>query len=288
MPGGPKDAASSRGTSSNDGSVKDVDCIHFLQWSLPRLGLRWAGFRRVRGQVCKRLRRRLAALSLKDLSDYRALLAADEGEWRQLDGLCRVSISRFYRDQGVWRWLERDLLPQLAVQASARGETRLRIWSAGCASGEEPYTLALMFAFGDTPKSCEPEILATDADPHLLARARRACYPGSSLRELPAKWRAAFERSGEEFCLRPEYRTPVRFLAQDIRREVPTGRFDLVLCRNLVFTYFQAPLQAAIARRLTDVLVPGGLLLLGSHESLPEAVPGLVQERRWLHRREMA
>ena len=227
--------------------MKDADCIHFLQWSLPRLGLRWAGFRRVRGQVCKRLRRRLAALGLRDLWDYRALLAEDAAEWRQLDALCRVSISRFYREQGVWRCLERDLLPQLTVLASARGENRLRIWSAGCASGEEPYTLALMFALSNTPKSGEPEILATDADPHLLARARRACYPGSSLRELPAKWRTAFARSGDEFCLRPEYRQPVRFLAQDIRRDVPTGRFDLVLCRNLVFTYFQAPLQAAIA-----------------------------------------
>ena len=268
-------------------SVKDADCIHFLQWALPQLGLRRAGFRRVRGQVCKRLRRRLAALSLKDLSDYRALLEADAAEWRQLDGLCRVSVSRFYRNQGVWSYLERELLPQLAVQASARGETRLRIWSAGCASGEEPYTLALMFELGDTPQRCEPAILATDADPHLLTRARRACYPGSSLRKLPPTWRTAFERSGEEYCLSREYRTPVRFLAQDIRLDVPDGRFDLVLCRNLVFTYFQAPLQSAIAGRLAEVLVPGGFLLLGSHESLPEAVPGLVKERPWLHQRKM-
>ena len=275
-------------TSSNDGAVKDVDCIHFLQWSLPRLGLRWAGFRRVGGQVCKRLHRRVAALGLKDLLDYRARLAADKEEWRQLDGLCRISISRFYRDQGVWRWLEQDLLPQLAVQASAHGENRLRIWSAGCASGEEPYTLALMFAFGEVHANIKPEILATDAGPHLLARARRACYPGSSLRELPAKRRIAFARSGEEFCLGPEYRQPVRFLEQDIRQDLPTERFDLVLCRNLVFTYFETPLQAAIAKRLTEVLVPGGLLLLGCHESLPEAVPGLMQERPWLYRRETA
>ncbi len=270
--------------------MKDADCIHFLQWALPRLGLRRAGYRRVRGQVCKRLRRRLAALGLKDLSDYRALLAvdaADAAEWRQFDRLCRVSVSRFYRDQGVWRCLERELLPQLVAQAAVRGGARLRIWSAGCASGEEPYTLALMFALGDTLKSGEPEILATDADPHLLARARRACYPRSSLRELPATWRAAFERSGVAFCLRPEYRTPVRFLAQDIRRDVPDGRFDLVLCRNLVFTYFEEPLQAVIAGRLAEVLVPGGCLLLGSHESLPEAVAGLVQERPWLHQRKM-
>jgi len=267
--------------------MNDADCIRFLQWSLPRLGLRWAGFRRVRGRVCKRLRRRLAILGLKELSDYRALLEADAAEWRQLDGLCRVSVSRFYRDRGVWSRLERELLPQLVVQASMRGETRLQIWSAGCASGEEPYTLALMFALGDAPKSCKPEILATDADPHLLVRARRAVYPGSSLRELPVKWRAAFEKSGDEFCLGPEYRTPVQFLVQDIRRDFPDGRFDLILCRNLVFTYFQAPLQAVIAGRLAEVLVPGGLLLLGSHESLSEAVPGLTQERPWLYRGEM-
>ena len=172
--------------------------------------MRWAGFRWVRGQVCKRLRRRLAALGLKDLSDYRALLAADAPEWRQLDGLCRISISRFYRDRGVWRCLERELLPQLVAQAFARAENRLRIWNVGCASGEEPYTLALMFAFGDAPMRCEPEILATDTDHHLLVRARRACYPGSSLRELPMKWRTAFDRSGEEFCLSQEYRTAVR------------------------------------------------------------------------------
>jgi chemotaxis methyl-accepting protein methylase len=100
----------------------------------------------------------------------------------------------------------------------ARGESRLRIWSAGCASGEEPYTLALMFAFGETPKRCEPAILATDADPHLLRRARYACYHPTSLRALPQTWRTAFEKSDDQFCLSPEYRTPVRFLAQDIRR----------------------------------------------------------------------
>ena len=144
-----------------------------------------------------------------------------------------------------------------------------------------------MFALGDTPKNYKPEILATDADSHLLARARRACYTGSSLRELPVKWHAAIERSGDGFCLGPEYRAPVRFLAQDIRRDFPNGRFDLVLCRNLVFTYFQAPLQADIAGRLAEVIVSGGLLLLGFHESLPEAVPGLAQERPWLYRRAM-
>ena len=266
--------------------MKDTECTPFLQWVVPRLDLRWDGFRRVRGQVCKRLRRRMAELGLKELADYRARLERDSGEWRILDGMCRISISRFYRDQGVWRHLAQEVLPRLAAQTQAGGESRLRIWSVGCASGEEPYTLALMFAFGETPQHCLPEILATDADPQLLARAQRACYPGSSLRELPSTWRAAFETSDNGFCLRPFYRKPVQFQVQDIRQDLPHGRFDLIICRNLVFTYFQAPLQAAIAEHLTELLVPGGYLLLGSHESLPEALPGLVLERPWLYRRD--
>ena len=268
--------------------MEDSECIGFLQWASPRLGLRWAGFRRVHGQVCKRLRRRLTALGLIGLSAYRRLLETDAAEWEALDRLCRVSISRFYRDRGVWRHLEDELLPRLVAQALARGADRLRLWSAGCASGEEPYTLALIFAFDRPSGIAGYEILATDADPHLLERARRGCYPRTSLRELPESWRVAFEASGDEHCLRPEYRTAVRFLEQDIRRGWPEGRFDLILCRNLVFTYFDASLQAAIARRLAASLVPGGLLLLGSHECLPEGVPGLVRERPCLYRRVQA
>jgi chemotaxis protein methyltransferase CheR len=172
-----------------------------------------------------------------------------------------------------------------AAQVSAHGDTRLRIWSAGCASGEEPYTLALVLALGRTRADCESEIVATDADPCLLRRAGRACYPESSLRELPTPWRTAFRQVGDELCLHPRYRESVRFLEQDIRRSQPDGRFDLILCRNLVFTYFQLSRQSGIAARLAEKLVPGGLLLLGSHESLPEPVPGLEREQAWLYRR---
>jgi chemotaxis protein methyltransferase CheR len=140
----------------------------------------------------------------------------------------------------VWRTLECEILPRLAERARVRGETRLWIWSAGCASGEEPYTLALLFAFNHERLSeCAPEILATDTEPHLLERARRACYPATSLRDVPDSWRAAFERFDDEHCLRAEYRTPVCFLRQDIRSALPENRFDLILCRNLVFTYFE-------------------------------------------------
>lgn len=265
--------------------VKDAECTGFLQWALPRLGMRWAGFRRVRRQVCKRLGRRVAELGLKDLAGYCALLETDPEEWTRLDSLCRISISRFCRDRGVWRSLEHDILPRLAVQARTRGDDRLQIWSAGCASGEEPYSLALLFAFGEGLGDCQAQILATDAEPVLIERARLACYPASSLRDLPETWRTAFKESDNRRCLRPVYRRSVRFLEQDIRRASPQGPFDLILCRNLAFTYFGQPLQESLTERVAEALVPGGFLVLGVHESLPQPGEWLTAERSWLYRR---
>ena len=192
--------------------MRDTACVAFLQWALPQLSLRWSGFRRVRGQVCKRLSRRLTALGLKDLSEYRARLETDTREREVFDELCRISISRFYRDQGVWRTLECEILPRLADRARARGETRLRIWSAGCASGEEPYTLALMFALGEAPADFEPAVVATDADPHRLQSDWRItwCIRLSSLevKGLPHRHDACvsllgFEADGYPTALRP-------------------------------------------------------------------------------------
>ncbi|MGD8911021.1 MAG: CheR family methyltransferase [Chromatiales bacterium] len=267
--------------------MNDSDCVRFLQWALPRLGMRWRGFRRVRRQVCRRLQHRLSGLQLDNVAQYRSLLAGGEAqaEWAVLDRLCRISISRFYRDKGVFQSLEHELLPCLQAQVLAQGRQLLRIWSIGCASGEEPYTLALMCAFTQAVSHSPVEIVATDSDPHLLGRARRACYPASSLRELPASWRLAFEIRNDEFCLQSKIRAGVRFAEQDIRQQSVDGDFDLILCRNLVFTYFIPALQVEIAQRLAHILVPGGLLLLGVRETLPESLPVLEAESAWLYRR---
>ncbi len=264
--------------------MRDADCVSFLQWALPRLGLHWPGFRRVRRQVCKRLARRLKALGLTDLAAYRAVLESDADEWRQLDALCRISVSRFCRDRGVFRLLGDEILPQLADQIRARGGTGLRIWSAGCASGEEPYSLALLWRFDERCSDLALELVATDVDAGLLRRAQRACYRPSSLRELPPRWWRGFEKRGEEWCLRPAYRAPVCLSEQDIRETCPQGGFDLLLCRNLAFTYFVPAMQMAVARRLRLSLAPGGVLLLGAHERLPEPLPGLEPEEPWLYR----
>ncbi|WP_141588889.1 protein-glutamate O-methyltransferase CheR [Myxococcus sp. AB056] len=260
--------------------MTDRECVELLQWAAPRLRLRWEGFRRVRGQVCKRIGRRLKALGLPDAGAYRARLEAVPSEWDALDALCRVTISRFYRDARVFEVLRHDLLPARLESLRSQGEATLRAWSAGCASGEEPYTLSVLFQLGLEPRfpGARLALVATDADAGLLARAARGCYPRGALRELPRAWaERAFPGPGDEPCLAPEFRRAVDFLQQDLRSQMPDGPFHLVLCRNVAFTYFAPPLQREVLSRLVARLVPGGLLVIGGHESLPEGDFGLTR-----------
>jgi chemotaxis protein methyltransferase CheR len=256
--------------------VSDADCVLFLQWALPRLGMRWAGFRKVRRQVCKRIERRRRELGLVDLAAYRDHLEAHPEEWRTLTGLCRVTVSRFYRDRAVFAFLERDVLPALARRAAVEGRS-LAAWSAGCASGEEPYTLALVWALAVAAAfpGLALDVVATDLDPVMVDRARAACYEPGSLRDLPEAWRhQAFDCRDGRFCLKAELRRRVELMQHDLRAGAPDGPFDLVLCRNVAFTYFDPERQEEVAAMLAGCLRPGGALVVGAHESLPPGEEG--------------
>lgn len=257
----------------------DADCVRFLQGVLPGLRMRWEGFRKVREQVCKRIGRRLRELDLPDVDAYAEYLATHGDEWRTLDSLCRVTISRFHRDRGVWDLVGGSVLPDLARAVRRRREDTLRCWSAGCASGEEAYTLSIVWHLAVRRRfpGVSLRILATDADAHLLDRAREGCYPGGSLRELPARWRAeAFEERGDGYRVKAAIREPVTFLRQEIRKSVPAGPFHLILCRNLAFTYFEETLQREVLLEMAGRLAPAGVLVVGAHESLPPCEAGLL------------
>jgi chemotaxis protein methyltransferase CheR len=121
-------------------------------------------------------------------------------------------------------------------------------------------------------------VLATDRDTQLLGRARRACYRRSSLRELPEDWIArAFEGDADEWCLKVELGRTVTFEVQDLRRALPSGPFRLVLCRNMAFSYFDDREQRRVLRDVTACLKPGGYLVIGAHEQLPEGQTDLRQ-----------
>lgn len=255
--------------------MKDEQCVRFLQWALPQLHLRWRGFRKVRRQVCKRLSRRMQDLGLGGVEEYRDYLQEHADEWTQLDSLCRITISRFNRDRIVFSTLAHEVLPLLARAARERGNHALRIWSAGCGSGEEPYTLTILWhsELQSRFPGIQIRIVATDSDPHLIERAHQARYPIGSLKELPESRRGlAFTQEDGGYRLEPRYRSAVRFLEQDIRRAQPEGRFDLVLCRNLVFTYFDEALQRHSLTQIAARMVAGGALVLGIHERLPANV----------------
>jgi chemotaxis protein methyltransferase CheR len=232
--------------------------------------MRWEGFRKVRGQVCKRLRRRLNELGLVDLDVYRDYLDRHPDEWRALDGFCRITISRFHRDRRVFEYLRDRLLPELSAARRDRGS--LRCWSAGCASGEEPYTVSIIWnlELRNRFPGVSLEIVATDAERRLLQRARVAEYSPGSLKELAPFWREeAFEPGEPGWRLREPFREGVSFHLSDIREEMPDGLFDLVLFRNLAFTYFDHDLQREILDGIVERLATDGALVIGSHESLP-------------------
>lgn len=252
--------------------MTDAECVAFLQWALPHLELRWAGYRKVRGQVCKRIRRRITHLELPDIAAYRARLEADPAEWQVLRGFCVITISRFYRDCGVWDALRDELLPAAAQVAMAARDNQLRCWSIGCASGEEPYTLAILWrlALARRYPGLRLRVLGTDVDERVLARALVAEYAAGALRDLPAGWRdLAFERHDDVFRLRERFRADVELRREDIRLTLPDSKFHVILCRNLVCTYFDESLQRQTLERILTRLLDGGVFVLGRHERPP-------------------
>ena len=287
--------------------MRDDDCIRLLRRVLPRLGMRWPGFRKPRGQVCKRIARRMGEVGVRSVDGYLDHLGGHPEEWAVLDFLCRVTISRFRRDRRTWERIEEDVLPGLAEALCSEGGGTLRCWSAGCASGEEPYTLSLVWQLGGLAgrfPGVELSVLATDFDPHMLFRARQGLYPEGALKELPTAWRArAFEPAARspsraadgdpprEQRLLERHRKPVRLVAGDLRSPPlrhPSGadplpaRLHLILCRNLAFTYYRRGLQERLLADFARRLVPGGWLVLGAHEALPgESEGGRSDEEGW-------
>jgi chemotaxis protein methyltransferase CheR len=141
----------------------------------------------VRKQVCKRIVRRIGELGFEDLPAYREYLESRHEEWQMLDSLCRITISRFYRDQGVFNALHTLVLPSLAMRVVADNEKEVRCWSAGCCSGEEPYTLQILWKLRVMPAEGRIflRIIATDTDGELLERAEKGFFTESSLKALP-------------------------------------------------------------------------------------------------------
>ena len=155
----------------------------------------------MRNQVCKRIHKRMKELNLINIQAYSEYLDSHGEEMKVLDAICNITISRFYRDRRVFDSITNNVFPSLAEKAWQNRQEQIRCWSAGSASGEEPYTLAIVWKMAVLPepgRDLSLKIIATDRDVHLIERAETGIYPGGALKELPQEWKdQAFEQAFE-------------------------------------------------------------------------------------------
>ncbi len=220
--------------------------------------------------IRRRIAVRMRACGVHTYDDYRALLSRSPGEYERLRDALTINVTRFYRNAETWNLLRRTVLPALFDQP----RVEVRVWSAGCASGEEPYTLAMLAAdlldqAGRSGELSRLTIDATDIDRASLDRARAASYRIEGLAELPAElMRAYIEAAGDQRRVTERVRRRVQVRPHDLIRENPPRTdYDLILCRNVVI-YFDRPMQERLFEAFTNALVPGGYLVLGKVETL--------------------
>lgn len=240
-----------------------------------RFGFSWAGFRRVRKGVMKRLAFHMQETGSRNVRDYIEAIERDREIRLQFERLMTVSISRFFRDRGLWETLERRILPLMATE----DHRIVRVWSAGCASGEEVYSLRILWE--DLRKSSAPipdlRILATDMNPAYIERAKTALYRTSSMREVPEAIRAScFENlSGGRYALRSRLKQGIEWRVHHLLTDPPGTSFDLIFLRNNLLTYYSDKLMIPAFEKVVDRLSPGGFLITGSHEKIPPEFPDL-------------
>ncbi len=249
--------------------------ILFLRWAMPELGYRWDGFRKPRNQVLSRIRNRISELELSGgFGEYRKYLEKHPEEWKTLDKLCDVTISKFFRDRKVWEQMRDEILPNLFDDKS------VSIWSIGCCNGEEAYSLAvisdqLTMNRDRQVNSAEIKILATDRNEQVLNRATKGRFPAGALKEMTDEeiskyFREIDDESEDDYQVEERLKEYVDFEKRDIRESFPDQTFDLVLCRNLVFTYFTEERQVQFLEKLNPHMAGGGFLVVGSNESFPD------------------
>jgi two-component system CheB/CheR fusion protein len=243
---------------------RDVDAL--LEFLKRNRGFDFTGYKR--STLERRVAKRMDAVGIESYAAYLDFLEAEANEFTELFNTLLINVTRFFRDDAPWEYLAAEVLPALIARTPP--DLPIRVWSAGCASGEEAYTLAILFAeaLGIDGVRDRVKIYATDADDEALAAARAASYTEQQVEGVPEALREKyFDRSDGRSVFRKDLRRSVIFGRNDLVQDAPISRIDLLVCRNTLM-YFNAATQAGILGRFHFALVDGGILFLGRAETL--------------------
>ena len=221
-----------------------------------------------RSTLTRRIRKRMQDVRVSSYIDYRDLLETNADEYNLLFNTILINVTGFFRDAEVWTFLQREMMPDLVASVDPADE--IRIWSAGCSTGEEAYSLAMVFAETLGLDECveRVKIYGTDIDEEALRDARAGLYPAKSLEPVPAQLREKyFEPNGSQFAVRQDLRKRMIFGRHDITRDAPISRLHMLVCRNTLM-YFNVEAQSQIIDRFHFALRDDGFLFLGKAEML--------------------
>lgn len=251
-----------------DGSPEDAEEFEVLLQYLKLVrGVDFTGYKRASLQ--RRVRRRMQVINVATFAEYLTFLKTDEDdEVVHLVNTILINVTSFFRDRATWDIVLARIIPHILEGRTSNHP--IRVWSAGCATGEEAYSLAIAFAesVGAELLHERVKIYATDADEDALAIARLGVYSQDTAETLGEEWRARyFQRSEAGYAVRWDIRRSILFGRNDLTRDVPIARVDLLMCRNTLM-YFNGPTQNRVLSRIHFALNEGGYLVLGRAETL--------------------
>jgi two-component system CheB/CheR fusion protein len=229
-------------------------------------GFDFTGYKR--STIERRVARRMSEVGVERYGDYADYLELNPQEFASLFNTILINVTGFFRDPQTWEYMATEIVP--AVIAARGPDASLRVWSAGCASGEEAYTIAMVLArvLGDEALRDRVKIYATDVDEDALDQARHGAYLPNQLEDVPRDaLERFFERTEQRYVFRNDLRRSVIFGRNDLVQDAPISRIDLLVCRNTLM-YFTAETQTQVLRRFHFALNDDGALLLGRSEML--------------------
>ncbi|MFA5891916.1 MAG: CheR family methyltransferase [Actinomycetota bacterium] len=221
-----------------------------------------------RSTLSRRLRKRMGDVGIASFGEYVDYLEVHPDEFAVLFNTILINVTHFFRDKAAWDTLATDVIPQII--ASKGPQEPIRVWSAGCASGEEPYSIAITLAEALGPEAFRErvKVYGTDVDEEALTQARQGSYTSKNLEDVgPGLRDRYFVQQGDRFVFRDDLRRCIIYGRHDLVQDAPISRLDIVLCRNLLM-YFNSDAQSRILDHLHFALNDAGVLFLGKAEML--------------------